>query len=171
MNDHGESKVLLAAESGALATLDPARPFGRAIVVPKLVADAGERAAKRFANFFGSIENDNTRAAYQRACAMFFAWCDSRDLALADIEPIHVGAYVKILGEKFEKPTVKQHLAAIKMLFDWLVVGQAVVMNPAHPVRGPKHVVKRGKTPVLTADQARELLDSAGSNETPGFDT
>jgi hypothetical protein len=49
--------------------LDRARPFGRAIVVPKLVADAG----KRFANFFGSIENDSTRPAYQRACTLFFA--------------------------------------------------------------------------------------------------
>ena len=46
------------------------------------------------------------------------------------------------------------------MLFDWLVVGQVLATNPAHAVRGPKHVVKRGKTPVLTAEQARELLDS-----------
>ena len=59
----------------------------------------------------------------------------------------------------YEKPSVKQHLAAIKMLFDWLVIGQVVAHNPAHAVRGPKHVVKRGKTPVLTAGQARELLD------------
>jgi integrase/recombinase XerD len=91
---------------------------------------------------------------------LFFAWCDGRDLTLPDIEPIHVGDYVKILGEKFEKPTVKQHLAAIKMLFDWLVVGQVVAINPAHAVRGPKHVLKRGKTPVLTADQAREPATS-----------
>jgi site-specific recombinase XerC len=58
------------------------------------------------------------------------------------------------------KPTAKQHLAAVRMLFDWLVVGQVLATNPAHAVRGPKHVVKRGKTPVLTAKQARELLDS-----------
>ena len=57
-------------------------------------------------------------------------------------------------------PTVKQHLAAIRMLFDFLVIGQIVPMNPAASVRGPKHVVKRGKTPVLKADQARTLLDS-----------
>jgi site-specific recombinase XerC len=50
--------------------------------------------------------------------------------------------------------------AAVRMLFDWLVVGQVLATNPAHAVRGPKHVVKRGKTPVLTAKQARELLDS-----------
>jgi integrase/recombinase XerD len=160
MNDPGESKAIVLAESRTVATVEPAHPFGRPIVVPKLVFDAGDRAARRFANFFGSIANDNTRAAYSRACALFFAWCESRGLALADIEPIHVGAYVKHLGEKFEKPTVKQHLAAIKMLFDWLVVGQIVAINPAHAVRGPKHVVKRGKTPVLMADQARELLDS-----------
>src|SRR5271168_403450 len=168
MNDHGEPKAIVLAESRSLATADPTQPFGRPIVVPKLVFGAGDRAARRFANFFGAIENDNTRAAYSRACALFFAWCESRDLALADIEPIHVGAYVKHLGETFEKPTVKQHLAAIKMLFDWLVVGQVVAINPAHAVRGPKHVVNRGKTPVLTADQARELLDSIDVSTTVG---
>src|SRR5271170_6258049 len=92
-------KAIVLAESRSLATADPTQPFGRPIVVPKLVFDAGDRAARRFANFFGSIENDNTRAAYSRACALFFAWCDGRDLTLADIEPIHVGAYVKVLGE------------------------------------------------------------------------
>jgi integrase len=58
------------------------------------------------------------------------------------------------------RPTVKQHLAAIRMLFDWLIVGQVLAINPAHAVRGPKHVVKRGKTPVLTEAQARRLLES-----------
>lgn len=102
MNDPDESKALVATEIRVPATLDPAagstNPFGRAIVAPKVVSDAGDRAARRFANFFGSIENDNTRAAYQRACSPFFVWCHSRDLALADIEPIHVGAYVKPWG-------------------------------------------------------------------------
>jgi site-specific recombinase XerD len=76
------------------------------------------------------------------------------------IVPMHVAAYIKSMGGNFEKPTVKQHLAAIRMLFDWLVVGQVVATNPAHAVRGPKHVVKRGKSPVLTAGEARQLLDS-----------
>jgi integrase/recombinase XerD len=55
---------------------------------------------------------------------------------------------------------VKQHLAALRMLFDWLVIGHIIDVNPAHAVRGPKYVVKKGKTPVLTAEEARELLDS-----------
>jgi integrase/recombinase XerD len=57
-------------------------------------------------------------------------------------------------------PTAKQHLAAISMLFDWLTTGGVIAFNPAASVRGPKHVVKPGKTPVLTAAEARQLLDS-----------
>ena len=62
-------------------------------------------------------------------------------------------------ASSYSPPTVKQHLAAMRMLFDWLVVRQVLEMNPAAAVRGPKHVVKRGKTPVLEADEARQLLD------------
>ena len=136
MDSDPQPKALAATSSTGLANVDPAHAFGRPIVVPALVADVGPRAAKRFANFFGSIANDNTRAAYQRACHCFFAWCDANSLdELAAIEPIHVGAYVKSMAGKFEKPTVKQHLAAIRMLFDWLVTGQVVATNPAHAVR------------------------------------
>ena len=46
------------------------------------------------------------------------------------------------------------------MLFDWLIVGQVVEQNPAAAVRGPKHVVKKGKTPVLDGDEAKKLIDS-----------
>jgi site-specific recombinase XerC len=67
------------------------------------------------------------------------------------------------------KPTVKQHLAAVRMCFDWLVTGGILTVNPAHAVRGPKHVVKRGKTPVLTTDQARVLLDSIDTSTLVGF--
>jgi hypothetical protein len=41
-----------------------------------------------------------------------------------------------------------------------MLVGQVLPLNPAHAVRGPKHTQKRGKTPVLQADEARTLLDS-----------
>jgi hypothetical protein len=69
MDKDPRSKALVAAESCRPVT---AEAFGRAIV-PKLVADAGDKAARRYANFFASIDNDNTRAAYGRACASFFA--------------------------------------------------------------------------------------------------
>jgi site-specific recombinase XerD len=73
---------------------------------------------------------------------------------------VHVAAYIEGLQATAAKPTVKQHLAAIRMLFDWLIIGQVLAVNPAHAVRGPKHVVRRGKTPVLTEEQARHLLES-----------
>jgi site-specific recombinase XerC len=155
MDHERNSKALVTAEPGLPAdapvvflpaVAGGAQPFGRPIVVPALIADVGPRAAKRFANFFGSIANDNTRAAYQRACQNFFAWCDASGLdELAAIEPIHVGACITSMAAKFEKPTIKQHLAAIRMLFDYLVVGQILAINPAHAVRGPKHSVKTGK--------------------------
>jgi site-specific recombinase XerD len=132
------------------------------VVIPAMIVDAGERATRRYLEFFAAtIRNKNTRTAYLHAVSRFFAWCDHHQIGqLADIEPLHVAAYIEALGKDFEKPTVKQHLAAIRMLFDWLVTGQVVATNPAHSVRGPKHVVKTGKTTVLDAEQARKLLDS-----------
>ncbi len=140
-------------------------------VVPSIIADAGEHAARRFLEFFAAtIRNKNTREAYYRAVCRFFDWCqDARIGALVDIEPLHVAAYIEALQRDYEKPTVKQHLAAIRMCFDWLVIGQVIATNPAHAVRGPKHVVKRGKTPVLSEDETRKLLDSIDTSTLVGL--
>jgi site-specific recombinase XerD len=141
------------------------------MVVPAIVASAGEHAARCFLEFFAAtIRNRNTRTAYLHAVGRFFAWCEHHQLGqLADIEPLHVAAYIEALGKDFEKPTVKQHLAAIRMPFDWLVTGQVVATNPAHAIRGPKHVVKTGKTTVLDAKQARLLLDSIDTSTVVGL--
>src|SRR6266446_6958783 len=141
------------------------------IVVPMLIADAGDQAARRFLEFFAAtIRNKNTRMAYYRAVLQFFAWCDQHQLGqLVDIEPLHVAAYIEGLQQAFAKPSVKQHLAAIRMLFDWLVTGGIVATNPAHAVRGPKHVVKRGKTPVLTPDEALALHDRTTTSTVVGL--
>jgi integrase len=76
------------------------------------------------------------------------------------IRPFDVAAWVKELQKEHSAPGVKQQLAAVRMLFDWLITGQVVPVNPASAVRGPKHVVKTGKTPVLDAPDWRKLLDS-----------
>jgi site-specific recombinase XerC len=54
-------------------------------------------------------------------------------------------------------PIVKQELAAIRHLFDWVVTGHIVDVNPAASVRGPRHVVRSGTTPVLDPAEARRL--------------
>ena len=161
MEPKSESTELVTVDSAPLPARETRAAGGT--VVPRIVAAAGDGAARRFLEFFAvTIDNPNTRDAYLHACRRFFAWCDRREdiEELVDIEPMHVAAYIRGLGKGFEKPTVKQHLAAIRMLFDWLVTGQVIAANPAHAVRGPKHVVKTGKTTVLTSEQARELLDS-----------
>jgi site-specific recombinase XerD len=137
----------------------------RDMAVPAVIADAGDHAAKRFLEFFAAtIRNKNTRLAYYRAACHFFAWVEQHEIGgLADIEPVHVAAYIEVLQTTAAKPTVKLHLAAIRMLFDWLVVGQVLAVNPAHAVRGPKHVVRRGKTPVLTAACSRVSIPRRSS--------
>lgn len=119
-------------------------------------------AAKRTLEFFtANVRNPNTRKAYAKAVADFAAWCGAHGLAeLAAIEPVHVAAYIEQLQLRLSAPSVKQHLAALRVLFDWLVVGQVVATNPASSVRGPRHSVKKGKTPVLAADEARAMLDA-----------
>ena len=137
------------------------RPDTVPLIVPSIIADAGERAGKRFIEFFtATIRNANTRKAYARAVGDFLAWCQQGGLNLTGIEPLHVAAYIEQLTRTKAAPTVKQHLAAIGMLLDWLTSGGILDFNPAASVRGPKHVVKRGKTPVLTAGEARQLIDS-----------
>jgi site-specific recombinase XerD len=98
--------------------------------------------------------------AYARAVKQFFDWCDKRKLELREIEPLSAAAYIEQLSAEASKPTVKQHLAAIRKLFDYLTTGGILEHNPASSVRGPKYVVRRGKTPVLSAEEARKLLDS-----------
>src|SRR5277367_4203238 len=123
-----ESVDAEANESGqALAIILPTtiiRPAtASAMLVPRLIADAGENASLRFLDFFtANIRNHNTRAAYAVAVRAFFAWLDSKHVApLAAVRTHHVSAYVEVLGRCYRAPTVKQHLAAIRMLFDWLI--------------------------------------------------
>jgi len=139
-------------------------------VLPTLISDAGESAEKRFVEFFtANIRNANTRKAYLRSINQFMVWCSSYQLTLEQIEPINVSAYIELLLQHRSPATVKQHLAALKMLFDYLVVGQVIPFNPASAVRGPKHKVKKGKTPVLFAEDANLLFDSIDTSSVIGL--
>src|ERR1700735_4649719 len=115
--------------------------------LPKIFLRSPE-SGRRFWEFFTAhIRNRNTRKAYFVAVGGFSKWCEARKLDLAHVQPIHVADYIEnFLMPSHSKPTVKQHLAAIRMLFDWLVTGQVIPLNPAHSVRGPRHSVKKGKT-------------------------
>ena len=144
-------------QPGALASVPSADTY----IVPAIIAALGDQASWRYIEFFAAnIRNPHTRRAYARACSQFFVWCDDRGLSLAAIRPFDVAAWVEQLQEKHGAAGMKQQLAAVRMLFDWLVIGQVVPMNPAAAVRGPKLVVNTGKTPVLDAAEWRRLIDS-----------
>lgn len=130
--------------------------------LPALIADAGDRTRMRFIEFFAAnIRNPNTRRAYARAIGDFLAWCAHYGIpSIGAVQPVHVAAWIEELVGAYSAPTVKQRLAAIRHLFDWLVTGQIVPVNPAASVRGPSHKVRRGKTPVLEPSEARALLDA-----------
>jgi site-specific recombinase XerD len=131
--------------------------------VPDLVTAAGDRAAYRFVEFFtAQIRNPNTRRAYVRAVGAFLTWLEVQGVeSIAEASSLHVAAYVEQLtrGEQ-SAPTVKQQLAAIRRLFDWLAAGGVLPFNPASAVRGPSHSAKTGATPVLDPQEARQLLDA-----------
>ncbi len=158
-----ESLVPAAAETETTV----ARGGGE-LVLPRLIVEAGPSAVARFLEFFAArIANARTRAAYGRAVGQFLAWCEARGLGLGSVSPLHVAAYIRT--HPGSAPTVKQHLAAIRMLCDWLVVSQVLPVNPAAAVRGPKHVVTKGATPVLTPAEARKLLEHIDTGTLAGL--
>lgn len=147
------------------------RDLAAVSAAPPALFLADAKTSERFWEFFtANIRNRNTRRAYYKAAARFAAWCGGRGLGeLARVKPIHIAAYIEELQRELSKPSVKQHLAALRMLFDWLVVGHIIDVNPAHAVRGPKHSQKKGKTPVLTAEEARALLDAIDAGSVVGL--
>ncbi len=110
----------------ALATTRSA-PVG---TLPALFAPDAQ-ASRRFIEFFSAnIRNPDTRRAYARAAMDFANWCERQSLReFRDIEPVHVAAYIEGLQERLAAPSVKLHLAGIRMLFDWLVVGHVLAVN------------------------------------------
>jgi site-specific recombinase XerD len=151
---------------------DVLAPAAAAPALPALIAGAGERAGVRFLEFFAAaIRNPHTRRAYSQAVSTFLAWCEAEAgiHSLAAVQPLHVAAWIELQTRTHSAPTAKQRLAALRHLFDWLVTGQVLPTNPAASVRGPRHSTLRGKTPVLDAAEARQLLDSIDTTTPAGL--
>ena len=134
------SEIVPSSSAGAVTT-------GSGFILPAVIADWGDKAAERLFTFFtDTIPNKNTRSAYHRNTMRFFAWTHAKGLSLPAIKSYHVSGYLGAeLANEHATPTVKQHLASLRMLFDWLITGQVIDANPAAAVRATKHVVKKGK--------------------------
>lgn len=169
---YGVSTMLLqAARSPHLER--PARDIHAAIeaFAPALVRRSGDAVANRFLEFFmARVSNQNTRSAYYHSCCRFFSWCDHIGIRrLTDVSPLHVSAYIRSISTGFARATIKQHLAAIRMLFDWMVLGQLLTNNPAGSVKGPRLDVARGLTTVLAMSEVRILIESIEQSNVVGL--
>src|SRR5687767_11962622 len=137
------------------------RTRGVELELPELVARAGQRAAEASFEFFTArIPNAHTRDAYGRAFQRFAAWCENGNppLPLHGITPPAIAGYLTDLeAAGLSVASRKLHLAALRHWLDWLCQRGVLPFNPAASVRGPKLVVREGKTPVLEREQARHL--------------
>ena len=139
-------------------------------LLPIAVAELGEDAQTAFVEFFtAEIRNPNTRRAYLRAVCRYLDWTAEQRIELRQMRPFHVAAYIEQLQTELAAPSVKQHLSAIRMLGQYLVIHQILPTNPAASVRGPKHVVKTGKTPALENDDVKRLLQSIDTTTAAGL--
>jgi site-specific recombinase XerD len=151
--------------SEAALTVAKAEPFQ----VPAIVAEVGPEATKRFFEFFTvPIRNKNTRIAYYHAIGRFLDWCGRAGFqSLEDIEPITVAAYIE--QHPGSPPTVKQHKAAIRMLFSWLTEKGVLAMNPAREVKTERFSRTEGKTPAFVEGEVQKLLDAVETSRHTGL--
>ena len=131
--------------------------------LPAILEGSGRKARDRIEHFLrAAIDNDNTRRAYGRALGSFFAFLeDGGRERVQDIGPLDVRDYLEAAkANGLSTATLKQHMAAVRMLFDHLVTGGVIEHNPALSVKAPRQKLGKGKTPVLTAEEAGDLLRS-----------
>ncbi len=155
---------------GARRTPDQRRRGADAAAPPAIVSAAGGGAEFAWDEFFkGQLANAHTRKNYAHAVRHFLDWCDHPDrrIPLVRITPGHVGDYLS--GLELATPTKKLRLAALRKFFDLLVVRHVVVLNPAASVRAERYAVIEGKTPEITAKQARDLLSSVDPSTLVGL--
>ena len=88
---------------------------------------------------------------------------------LEDIEPITVAAYIEILQRRASPPTVKQHMAAIRMLFSWLTEKGVLAMNPAREVKTERFSRTEGKTPAFVEGEVQRLLEAVETSTNTGL--
>lgn len=115
------------------------------------------------------VPNRNTRAAYTAALKGLVEFTARGGGSLRDLEPIDVAAWLQDQLDRHSIPTAKQRLAGIRSLFDGLVEHGLLRSNPAAAVRAPRYSLRKGKTPVLSPSEARQILSAIGTSSVVGL--
>jgi site-specific recombinase XerD len=136
-----------------------------------ILSNLPPESLNRFVEFFAAtIRNPNTRTAYLKASLDLLDRLEAMSISdLTSIRPIHVATWVEELKHRYSTASVKLKLAGVKMLFDWLVTGGVIAINPAASVKSPRHIVRKGKTPVLDPSEARQLINSIDTSTVIGL--
>jgi integrase/recombinase XerD len=145
----------------------PTSASEEAIPLPALIRDAGRAARFAFEEFLhGQIRNPSTRKAYLHSIRQFSDWCAAHGLELIQVTPADVARFLD--GLPVAVPTRKLHLAALRRFFDGLVLRHVLILNPALSVRCERYQVIEGKTPEITVEHARRLLNSVDVSHVVG---
>ena len=117
------------------------------------------KTSETFLELLGArVRNPNTRSAYQVAWRSFLAFCSARQLELESVKAYHVGAWLD--QHPGSRSTQRQHLAAVRLLFDSLMMRGVVEYNPAARARPPRLVRESSHTPVFEEAEIVAFLDS-----------
>jgi integrase/recombinase XerD len=122
-----------------------------------------EKTAETFLELLGArVRNPNTRSAYRIAWRSFLVFCSARQLELENVKAYHVGAWLD--QHPGSRSTQRQHLAAVRLLFDHLMMRGVVEYNPAARARPPRLVRESSHTPVFEEAEIAAFLDSIKPN-------
>jgi integrase/recombinase XerD len=111
--------------------------------------------------FTQHISNLHTRRTYLRAARYFCEWCETEGLdEIGHLYPAHFEAYLQRLLGRVSPITTTQHRSALHCLFIWLVKEQILAASPVSGGPGPQYPAIKIKTPVVTTQHIRRLLDS-----------
>src|SRR5258705_5315655 len=121
------------------------------------------KTAEIFFELLGArMRNPNTRSAYRVAWRSFLAFCSARRLELESVTAYHVGSWSDQHPES--RSTYGQHLAAVRLLFDSLMMRGVVEYNPAARAKPPRLVRESSRTPVFEEAEIVRFLDSISPN-------
>ncbi|NKB72480.1 MAG: tyrosine-type recombinase/integrase [Candidatus Latescibacteria bacterium] len=120
--------------------------------------------------WFANIDNPRTRRAYQNDLANFQAFTGiTQPEEFRQVSRAHILAWRQDLEQRgLAAATIRRKLAALGSLYDYLCECNAVEHNPVRGVRRPKEDANEGKTPAISDDQARRLLEMPPSHTLKG---
>ncbi len=110
-------------------------------------------------------QSEHTIEAYQRDLTDFFNFCDSKSLALYDIEVSDLREYLanRVEKDQLSSSSLQRHLTSIRQFMKWAEQGQYLQQNPSEDFK-----LKRQPRPLpgmVDIETVHQILDQAPPNK------